>query len=80
MFVSGCTHGDIKLWDTDVKLLHAQKNAHDLGVTCLSFAPTFNVGEFSVHSGQLFELFYSFKAIVLLGNSSPTVCEHDSNT
>lgn len=52
MFVSGCTHGDIKFWDTDMKLLLSEKNAHDLGVTCCSFAPSFNVGEFTVLGGS----------------------------
>lgn len=45
MFVTGCTHGDLKLWDTDVNLLSSEKDAHDLGVTCCRFAPQFNVGE-----------------------------------
>uniref|UniRef100_A0A673CXY3 WD repeat, SAM and U-box domain-containing protein 1 n=1 Tax=Sphaeramia orbicularis TaxID=375764 RepID=A0A673CXY3_9TELE len=44
MFVTGCTRGDLKLWDLDVNLLHAEKDAHDLGVTCCSFAAQFNVG------------------------------------
>ncbi|XP_029980330.1 WD repeat, SAM and U-box domain-containing protein 1 isoform X1 [Sphaeramia orbicularis] len=43
MFVTGCTRGDLKLWDLDVNLLHAEKDAHDLGVTCCSFAAQFNV-------------------------------------
>lgn len=47
MFVTGCTRGDLKLWDTDVNLLHSEKDAHDLGVTCCSFAPQFEVGEYA---------------------------------
>ncbi|XP_034550343.1 WD repeat, SAM and U-box domain-containing protein 1-like [Notolabrus celidotus] len=44
MFVSGCTRGDLKLWDVmDMNLLHAEKDAHDLGVTCCSFAQIFEV-------------------------------------
>ncbi|CAB1460006.1 unnamed protein product [Pleuronectes platessa] len=34
VFVTGCTNGDLKLWDVDISLLHAEKDAHDLGVTC----------------------------------------------
>lgn len=45
MFVTGCTHGDLKLWDADVNLLCSERDAHDLGVTCCCFAPHFNVGE-----------------------------------
>lgn len=45
MFVTGCTHGDLKLWDADVNLLSSERDAHDLGVTCCCFAPHFNVGE-----------------------------------
>lgn len=45
MFVTGCTRGDLKLWDTDVNLLSSVKDAHDLGVTCCCFAPQFNLGE-----------------------------------
>lgn len=45
MFVTGCTHGDLKLWDADVNLLSSERDAHDLGVTCCCFAPQFNVGE-----------------------------------
>ncbi|CAB1434704.1 unnamed protein product, partial [Pleuronectes platessa] len=39
VFVNGCTNGDLKLWDVDISLLHAEKDAHDLGVTCCSSAP-----------------------------------------
>lgn len=45
MFVTGCTRGDLRLWDTAIDLLHAEKDAHDLGVTCCCFAPLFKVGE-----------------------------------
>ncbi|CAI5656195.1 unnamed protein product [Oreochromis niloticus] len=41
MFVTGCTRGDLKLWDAHTSLLHAEKDAHDLGVTCCCFAPQF---------------------------------------
>ncbi|KAM6978510.1 WD repeat, SAM and U-box domain-containing protein 1-like [Tautogolabrus adspersus] len=44
MFVTGCTHGDLKLWDVmDMNLLHAEKDTHDLGVTCCSFAQQLKV-------------------------------------
>uniref|UniRef100_A0A3B3XEB7 WD repeat, SAM and U-box domain-containing protein 1 n=1 Tax=Poecilia mexicana TaxID=48701 RepID=A0A3B3XEB7_9TELE len=43
VFVTGCTHGDLKLWDDHISLLLAQKDAHDLGVTCCSFAPHFKI-------------------------------------
>lgn len=44
MFVSGCTKGDLKLWDvTDMKVLHVVKDAHDLGVTCCSAAQQLHV-------------------------------------
>ncbi|XP_071329690.1 WD repeat, SAM and U-box domain-containing protein 1-like isoform X2 [Trachinotus anak] len=42
-FVTGCTHGDLKLWAVDISLLHAEKDAHDLGVTCCSAAPQLEV-------------------------------------
>ncbi|XP_040003793.1 WD repeat, SAM and U-box domain-containing protein 1-like [Xiphias gladius] len=42
-FVTGCTHGDLKLWDVDISILHIVKDAHDLGVTCCSTAPQFEV-------------------------------------
>lgn len=63
MFVSGCTHGDIKLWDADFRLLLAEKNAHDLGVTCCSFAPTFNVGEFIVQVLLLYSCYPSYMCV-----------------
>ncbi|KAK2839734.1 hypothetical protein Q5P01_013474 [Channa striata] len=43
MFVTGCTYGHLKLWDVDLSLLSAEKDAHDLGVTCCSFVPLFQV-------------------------------------
>lgn len=52
MFATGCTRGDLKLWDVDSSLLHAEKDAHDLGITCCNFAPQFKVGECSVHTNQ----------------------------
>lgn len=47
MFVTGYTRGDLKLWDAYTSLLHAEKDAHDLGVTCCCFAPQFIVSKFS---------------------------------
>lgn len=43
MFVSGCTLGDLRLWGVDGSVLCVQKDAHDLGVTCCSFASSFEV-------------------------------------
>ncbi|KAK7938512.1 hypothetical protein WMY93_001838 [Mugilogobius chulae] len=43
MFVTGSTHGDLRLWGVDGSALCVQKDAHDLGVTCCSFAPQFKV-------------------------------------
>ncbi|XP_065818591.1 WD repeat, SAM and U-box domain-containing protein 1-like isoform X2 [Labrus bergylta] len=44
MFVTGCTYGDLKLWDVmDMNLLHAEKDTHDLGVACCSFAQQFKI-------------------------------------
>lgn len=48
-FVTGCSRGDLKLWDVDIGLLHNEKDAHDLGVTCCSFANQFTVGESDKH-------------------------------
>lgn len=45
MFVTGCSHGDLKLWDLDMNLLSSERDAHDLGVTCCCFAPQFTVGK-----------------------------------
>uniref|UniRef100_A0A674DI01 WD repeat, sterile alpha motif and U-box domain containing 1 n=1 Tax=Salmo trutta TaxID=8032 RepID=A0A674DI01_SALTR len=39
MFVTGSTYGDLRLWDLDVNQLHAEKNTHELGVTCYCFGP-----------------------------------------
>uniref|UniRef100_A0A3B3ZT60 WD repeat, SAM and U-box domain-containing protein 1 n=1 Tax=Periophthalmus magnuspinnatus TaxID=409849 RepID=A0A3B3ZT60_9GOBI len=44
MFVTGSTHGTLRLWGVDGSILCVQKDAHDLGVTCCSFAPQFTVG------------------------------------
>ncbi|XP_069009819.1 WD repeat, SAM and U-box domain-containing protein 1-like [Embiotoca jacksoni] len=52
LFVTGCTHGDLKVWDVDVRLLHAEKDAHDLGVTCCSFAPQFKVGRTEIKTAS----------------------------
>ncbi|KAM3607852.1 uncharacterized protein V6R79_015218 [Siganus canaliculatus] len=44
MIVTGCSSGDLKLWDTaDVSILHTEKDAHDLGVTCCSSASQFEI-------------------------------------
>lgn len=48
MFVSGCTSGDLRLWGVDGTSLHVQKDAHDLGVTCCSFASQFEVDDRSL--------------------------------
>lgn len=45
VFVSGSTYGDMRLWDLDMNQLHAEKNAHDLGVTCCTFAPSILSGD-----------------------------------
>ncbi|CAB1346682.1 unnamed protein product [Coregonus sp. 'balchen'] len=42
------TSGDIKVWDLDMKQLHAEKDVHDLGVTCCHFAPEFDIDGTSV--------------------------------
>uniref|UniRef100_A0A8C7IVC6 WD repeat, sterile alpha motif and U-box domain containing 1 n=1 Tax=Oncorhynchus kisutch TaxID=8019 RepID=A0A8C7IVC6_ONCKI len=39
MFVTESTYGDLRLWDLDMNQLHAEKNNHDLGVTCYCFGP-----------------------------------------
>lgn len=39
MFMTGSTYGDLRLWDLHMNQLHKEKNAHDLGVTCCTFAP-----------------------------------------
>ncbi|XP_048094299.1 WD repeat, SAM and U-box domain-containing protein 1-like isoform X1 [Alosa alosa] len=44
MFVTGCTGGDLKIWDLDLVQLHAQKVAHDLGVSCCQCDPIAHVG------------------------------------
>ncbi|XP_062314024.1 LOW QUALITY PROTEIN: WD repeat, SAM and U-box domain-containing protein 1-like [Osmerus eperlanus] len=38
VFVTGCSYGDIKLWDVDMRLLFTEKYAHDLCVACCQFA------------------------------------------
>ncbi|XP_068173893.1 WD repeat, SAM and U-box domain-containing protein 1 isoform X2 [Antennarius striatus] len=40
VFMTGSTYGDLRLWNLDMKQLHAEKNAHDMGVTCCTFAPS----------------------------------------
>lgn len=45
LFMTGSTYGDLRLWDLDMNQLHAEKNAHDLGVTCCTFAPNILSGE-----------------------------------
>uniref|UniRef100_A0A8C8F774 Uncharacterized protein n=1 Tax=Oncorhynchus tshawytscha TaxID=74940 RepID=A0A8C8F774_ONCTS len=39
MFVTESTYGDLRLLDLDMNQLHAEKNNHDLGVTCYCFGP-----------------------------------------
>ncbi|XP_030614265.1 WD repeat, SAM and U-box domain-containing protein 1 isoform X2 [Archocentrus centrarchus] len=39
VFMTGSTYGDLRLWDLHMNQLHAEKNAHDLGVSCCTFAP-----------------------------------------
>lgn len=39
VFMTGSTYGDLRLWNLDMKQLVAEKNAHDLGVTCCTFSP-----------------------------------------
>ena len=43
--MTGSTYGDLRLWDLKMNQLHAEKNAHDLGVTCCAFAPEILSGE-----------------------------------
>lgn len=43
--MTGSTYGDLRLWGLDMNQLHAEKNAHDLGVTCCTFAPSILSGE-----------------------------------
>lgn len=50
-FVTGCTNGDLKLWDVDFSLLLAERDAHDLGVACCSSAPHLGLGEFWIFNG-----------------------------
>ncbi|XP_067109885.1 LOW QUALITY PROTEIN: WD repeat, SAM and U-box domain-containing protein 1-like [Osmerus mordax] len=38
VFVTGCSYGDIKLWDVDMRLLFTEKYAHNLCVACCQFA------------------------------------------
>lgn len=45
LFVTGSTYGDLRVWDLDLNQLHAEKNAHDLGVTCCAFAPNILSGQ-----------------------------------
>lgn len=45
MFMTGSTYGDLRLWDLRMNQLHAEKNAHDLGVSCCTFAPSILSGE-----------------------------------
>ncbi|KAA8588195.1 hypothetical protein FQN60_001389 [Etheostoma spectabile] len=85
MFVTGCTHGDLKLWDTDINLLHAEKDTHDLGVTCCSFAPKFEVDgcrvEFRLAScgqdSQLKIWIVSQREVQNLGTLLNSLKEHD---
>lgn len=66
MFMTGCTYGDLKLWDVDVSLLHAEKDAHDLGVACCRFASQFTVGEFVAFKVALHSVFTPHRCLFLL--------------
>jgi WD40 repeat protein len=48
MFVTGSTYGDLRLWDLDMNQLHAEKNTHDLGVTCCCFGPKILSGDHNI--------------------------------
>uniref|UniRef100_A0A3B5L356 WD repeat, SAM and U-box domain-containing protein 1 n=1 Tax=Xiphophorus couchianus TaxID=32473 RepID=A0A3B5L356_9TELE len=48
MFMTGSTYGDLRLWDLHLNQLLAKKDAHDLGVSCCSFAPSILSGENSI--------------------------------
>ncbi|KAL6484625.1 hypothetical protein MHYP_G00066700 [Metynnis hypsauchen] len=43
MFVTGSTLGDLRLWNLTMNQMHAEKNAHDLGVNCCHFSPQTNI-------------------------------------
>lgn len=45
VFMTGSTYGDLRLWDLELNQLHAEKNAHDLGVSCCTFSPDLLSGE-----------------------------------
>ncbi len=53
MFITGSTYGDLRLWDLNMTHLHAEKNAHDLGVSCCQFAPQIMKG--TIPGFQLFQ-------------------------
>lgn len=44
LFATGSTYGDLRIWDLGMNQLHAEKYAHDLGVTCCQFAPQILTG------------------------------------
>ncbi|KAI1899207.1 hypothetical protein AGOR_G00059390 [Albula goreensis] len=43
MFVTGTSYGDVRVWDLQLNQLHAEKDAHDLGVTCCHFASQIDI-------------------------------------
>lgn len=51
LFATGSTYGDLRIWDLDMNQLHAEKYAHDLGVTCCQFAPQIMTGTRNALSG-----------------------------
>ncbi|KAJ8350215.1 hypothetical protein SKAU_G00253450 [Synaphobranchus kaupii] len=43
MFVTGSTNGDLGIWSLEANQIHAERNAHDLGVTCCHFASQIHI-------------------------------------
>ncbi|XP_035248761.1 WD repeat, SAM and U-box domain-containing protein 1-like isoform X1 [Anguilla anguilla] len=43
IFVTGSTNGDLRIWNLEAKQLHAERNAHDLGVTCCHFSSQIHI-------------------------------------
>ena len=51
--LSGSTGGDIRVWDAlygHGKQLAFQAEAHDLGVTCAAFSPSYTEGNYQTHT------------------------------
>uniref|UniRef100_A0A3P9Q9J7 WD repeat, SAM and U-box domain-containing protein 1 n=1 Tax=Poecilia reticulata TaxID=8081 RepID=A0A3P9Q9J7_POERE len=83
MFMTGSTYGDLRLWDLHLNQLLAKKDAHDLGVSCCSFAPIIlsnQVVQFRLAScGQDYLLLYlaGFDMVLLhtlTGQTAPVFC------